>query len=231
MVTQQLFNYIKQQLEQGISKEQIKNTLLSQGWAEDDIDDGFRKVETGEQAEISKRASLIAGDKNEKNNNSFLNRSNKKEDDRSEDWYVAIMYFSVTVLFAYLLTTLIKIIMFGLLFSIIDTLILKIMVAIIYVLSIWLGAIYSAKHLSKLCIIKNSKNVAKLSTIYLFIFSSGYELYLIYAQMGRKSFEGLAGLGTSTLDTICTIIFIIGIIIFYVVSKKYIKNNNISIIH
>ena len=45
MVTQQLLDYIKQQLEQGISREQIKNTLLSQGWAEDGIEDGSRKVE------------------------------------------------------------------------------------------------------------------------------------------------------------------------------------------
>ncbi len=50
MDKQQLLDYIKQQLQQGISREEIKNTLLVQGWQENDIDEAFGMVEQSEQS-------------------------------------------------------------------------------------------------------------------------------------------------------------------------------------
>lgn len=44
MINQQLFNYIKQQLQQGISEEQIKNSLLTSDWQTEDIDEVFNSV-------------------------------------------------------------------------------------------------------------------------------------------------------------------------------------------
>ncbi len=44
MVNQQLLNYIKQQLQQGISKEQIKSSLMTKGWQAQDIDEGFNAI-------------------------------------------------------------------------------------------------------------------------------------------------------------------------------------------
>jgi Tfp pilus assembly protein PilE len=41
MVNQQLLDYIKQQLQQGISKEQIKSSLVTNGWQAQDIDEAF----------------------------------------------------------------------------------------------------------------------------------------------------------------------------------------------
>jgi len=41
MLNQKLLDYIKQQLQQGISKEQIKNSLTSSGWEEQDVDEAF----------------------------------------------------------------------------------------------------------------------------------------------------------------------------------------------
>ena len=41
MINQQLFDYIKQQLEQGVDKEQIKSSLITNGWQVKDIDDAF----------------------------------------------------------------------------------------------------------------------------------------------------------------------------------------------
>lgn len=38
MIDQQLSDYIKQQLQQGVGKDEIKNTLLAQGWQEKNID-------------------------------------------------------------------------------------------------------------------------------------------------------------------------------------------------
>jgi hypothetical protein len=45
MVNQQLLDYIKQQLQQGANKEQIKNSLMSQGWQARDIDEAFSFIE------------------------------------------------------------------------------------------------------------------------------------------------------------------------------------------
>lgn len=46
MVNQQLLDYIKQQLQQGISKEQIKSSLMANGWQAQDIDEGFNAINT-----------------------------------------------------------------------------------------------------------------------------------------------------------------------------------------
>ena len=41
MANQQLIDYIKQQIQQGTDKEQIKQVLISNGWKEEDIEAGF----------------------------------------------------------------------------------------------------------------------------------------------------------------------------------------------
>lgn len=44
MVNQQLLEYIKQQLQQGIGRDQIKNSLMSNGWQPQDIEEGFNTI-------------------------------------------------------------------------------------------------------------------------------------------------------------------------------------------
>src|SRR3989344_4380577 len=44
MVTQQLLDYINQQLQSGINKDQLKNTLITSGWNEKDIDEALNKT-------------------------------------------------------------------------------------------------------------------------------------------------------------------------------------------
>jgi len=44
MITPDLLDYIKRQLEQGFSKEQIKNALLGSGWQEKDIEEAFYSI-------------------------------------------------------------------------------------------------------------------------------------------------------------------------------------------
>ncbi|MEW5805544.1 MAG: hypothetical protein AB1721_02380 [Patescibacteria group bacterium] len=46
MVTQELIDYIKKQLEQGLGRDQIKQTLLSNGWQEQDVAKGFTAVDS-----------------------------------------------------------------------------------------------------------------------------------------------------------------------------------------
>ena len=47
MVNQELIKYIKQQLQSGVDKEEIKQALLAQGWQEVDINEGFSQQEGG----------------------------------------------------------------------------------------------------------------------------------------------------------------------------------------
>lgn len=44
MANPQLLDYIKQQLQQGISKEQIKSSLITNGWQAQDIEEGFNAL-------------------------------------------------------------------------------------------------------------------------------------------------------------------------------------------
>lgn len=44
MVNQQILDYIKQQLQQGISKETISSNLLSQGWQQQDVNEAFAQA-------------------------------------------------------------------------------------------------------------------------------------------------------------------------------------------
>ncbi len=44
MINQQIIDYIKQQLQQGVSSENIKNSLRTNGWAEADIEQAFNSL-------------------------------------------------------------------------------------------------------------------------------------------------------------------------------------------
>ncbi len=46
MLNQQLLDYIKQRTQQGVSQEQIKNSLIANGWPEQDIEEGFKNINT-----------------------------------------------------------------------------------------------------------------------------------------------------------------------------------------
>ena len=51
MINQQLLDYIKGQLEQGVSREAISKALLSKNWQQSDIDEAFAKLNTQSSAE------------------------------------------------------------------------------------------------------------------------------------------------------------------------------------
>jgi hypothetical protein len=44
MINQQIIDYIKQQMQQGVSQEQIKNSLMANGWQLQDIEENFNKI-------------------------------------------------------------------------------------------------------------------------------------------------------------------------------------------
>src|SRR3989344_6895948 len=60
MVNQQLLDYIKQQLQQGVSRENITNNLISQGWQQSDVNEAFSQA-TGQNFSTPMNTS-ITGD-------------------------------------------------------------------------------------------------------------------------------------------------------------------------
>ena len=44
MINQQILDFIKQQLQQGVSREQIKSSLMTNGWSENDINEAFTNL-------------------------------------------------------------------------------------------------------------------------------------------------------------------------------------------
>lgn len=62
MVNQQLLNYIKQQLQQGVSQEQIKSSLMANGWQAQDIDEAFVFIQnpTSQSSQVPPPAQTIS---------------------------------------------------------------------------------------------------------------------------------------------------------------------------
>jgi len=75
----------------------------------------------------------------------------------------------------------------------------------------WLGVMYSARYVNKKYFIESSNEIAKLATIYLIIVGGGLRLL-----------QTINGSGL-IMDNIG---FILAVIVFYIASKKYIKNSN-----
>lgn len=59
MINQKLIDYIKEELKRGVSKDIIKNVLLSKGWQEKDIEESFNLLKQEEQPTSFKRLSSV----------------------------------------------------------------------------------------------------------------------------------------------------------------------------
>jgi hypothetical protein len=58
MINQQLLDYIKQQLQQGVTQEQIKSALMANGWQAQDIDEGFNAINAPVSQKQSSNSSI-----------------------------------------------------------------------------------------------------------------------------------------------------------------------------
>lgn len=83
---------------------------------------------------------------------------------------------------------------------------------------VWLGVIYSAKYVNKTYIIKDSQKVITLSMIYMIVIAGGLQI----------SNTSIANFDVNSILEIIRVVTII--IIFYVTSKKYIKNTDEMVI-
>ncbi len=134
-----------------------------------------------------------------------------KEKKQSKDWYLAAIHWLIAGFAMPFLLILILGIPATLIIGIDNIVLLKVIMSAIWILSLWLGVIYSAKYLAKTYIIKNSDNIVKIAAIYLAVFGGGFRL-----------------IGFSKGNTPASIIdlgfFVVEVAIFYILSKKYVKN-------
>ncbi|HHD80394.1 MAG TPA: hypothetical protein ENK99_02110 [Campylobacterales bacterium] len=94
MITQQLLDYIKQQLEQRVGKEQIKSILLNNGWQENDIEEGVRKVEENQ-------TNLSTSQNNQIENNptsNFPSDNNQNHPNQKLFWISGIVVLTILVI-------------------------------------------------------------------------------------------------------------------------------------
>ena len=102
-------------------------------------------------------------------------------------------------------------------------LLLMVFLLVIRVLSIWLGIKYSANYLKKAYIIEDKDKIVNLATTYFVVLNFGYFLVQIFSSnkfIGR----GLAG-----ADTAYSLVeIIIAVVLFYIFSKKYIRNTEVA---
>ena len=80
---------------------------------------------------------------------------------------------------------------------------------------LWLGVIYASKYLEKTYVINNAKKIVMLATIYFIIIDGGFIVFK-FVQSGVFNYEYIIG-------------FILKVVVFYLASKKYIKNNSFPI--
>src|SRR3989344_2696557 len=141
-----------------------------------------------------------------------------KERKQSADWNIAVTHYLTAGFAIPFLVGLAWFLIVRILGLQLGVIMLYIFSLLLVVIAIWGGVKYSADYLKKTYIIKNKDRIIKTATIYMVVLVLGY--YLISFYMVR--FRG--GLISKT-DLIYTGISIpIRIFLFYIFSKKYIKN-------
>ncbi len=136
--------------------------------------------------------------------------SKTKDKKQSKDWYIALTHY-LTAGFA--IPFVIGLIALPVL--------LKLLASngpviyftnVIGVISVWLGVIYSASYINKTYVVKNKDKIVKLSTIFLIIGSGSFILI------------DLLKTKVININAINIAFFITEVIVFYILSKKYIKS-------
>ena len=144
--------------------------------------------------------------------------NDKKE---AKDWYIAASHFLTA---GFVVPFILGFVLRFLALAVIgehNQLTWNIIISIIWILSIGLGVIYSSRYVNKKYIIR-SENIAKLATIYFVILVGGYRLF----QALQRMTEGLTISRANQIIEGAT--FLIGAVIFYQLSEKYIKDNEIK---
>jgi uncharacterized membrane protein len=138
---------------------------------------------------------------------------------KSSNWYIAATHY-LTAGFA--IPFVIGLIVNAIIAAInLDLNPLSIITLIIKALAIWLGTIYSANYLKKAYIIDNKDRIINISLIYFIILNLGYMIFQIIFIM----FTGMLWLDVIHSFIIYSLVQLVVVgAIFYLVSKKYVKN-------
>ena len=137
-----------------------------------------------------------------------------KEKKQSQDWYIATTHYLTAGFAIPFIIGLVIGIPVAMIVGQNNAILLEIVMSIIWIISIWLGVMYAAGYVNKRYVIKDSDKIAKLATSYMVVLSGGFRLLILSK-----------GVTTSTI--IETVLFIIGVIVFYSFSKKYIKSDEV----
>ena len=97
-----------------------------------------------------------------------------------------------------------------------NAVLLTIVLSIIWLVSIWEGIMYSAKFIAKTYIVNDKNKIATLSTIYLIVLGSAFRLY------------NLSSKGINISFIIDAVFFVVVVILFYILSKKYLQNTELT---
>lgn len=136
-----------------------------------------------------------------------------KEKKRSRNWYIAATHYLTSGLVMPLIITFIATFILAMLVRG-ESPILVVANIVILPLSLWLGARYSASFINRRYVVPNAQKVVKLSTVYLVVVWGATYLYFLMA-------------GGATMANVVNIIaFIIGGVVFYRTSQKYLKQTN-----
>ncbi len=136
---------------------------------------------------------------------------------QSKDWYIAATHWATAGFAIPFIIGLIIGLPLILLLGEENSALWETVMAILWIPSIWLGIIYSGRYIEKTYIIRDNKKIVKLATIYFVAITFVYKLW-IWSQQ------------EISIDLISDLLFfIIAIFVYYVISKKYIKNNEVVI--
>lgn len=194
MLNQQIVDYINQCLAADQTKEQIKQSLLSAGWQESDIDEAF----AGANTNIIKQEPITASKENKKS---------------ASNWYVAATHFltaGFVIPFLFGLLLIIATILFP--FAYISFFL--VIGAILSILGTWLGVMYSARYVRKKYAIEDKDKVIFLSTAYLIFLTIVYYAYQFFSNNIVIDLN---------FFTYIFVPFIIKVLVFFIASKRYIQ--------
>jgi hypothetical protein len=93
----------------------------------------------------------------------------------------------------------------------------------IWLVSIWLGVMYSANYIAKKYVVTDASKIVNLSTIYRIV------LVTLFIGGGIFMASGDAVTIDSTAATFQVVFAIVGTVVFYIASKKYIKQDSVGV--
>lgn len=144
-----------------------------------------------------------------------------KEKKKSQDWYIAATHyltagFAMPFIIGLVVMLLVNV---GLLSFLSTPSLSKLFLLMVRILAIWLGTMYSANYLKNKYIIGDKDKIVNLATMYFVVLNLGYLLIVIFSSGGLIG-EKLAGINVvySFFE------FVVAAFLFYIFSKKYIKN-------